>query len=252
MAALDGKVAIVTGAGQGLGRGYALKLADIGAKVVVAEINGETAGKVAQEITEWGREAIPYVVDVTDEGQTQSMAEAATAKWGSIDILVNNAAYFSTIIRKPFADISGDEWDLAMRVNLKGPFNCCKAVVPQMKRQKSGSIVNVTSSTVLFGRPFYLHYVTSKAGVIGFTRALSRELGEYGIRVNTLCPGLTLTEVPRTTITPETVTNSIANQSIKRSGQVDDLAKALAFLASDDSGFVTGQLLNVDGGESLY
>lgn len=252
MASLEGKVAVVTGSGQGLGRGYAMKLAEMGAKVVVAELNAEKAERVAGEIRTLGKEAIAHVLDVSDEERAQQMASAVMAKWGRIDILVNNAAYFSTIIRKPFEQISGDEWDLAMRVNLKGTFNCCKAVVPYMKAQQSGAIVNVTSSTVLFGRPLYLHYVTSKAGVIGLTRALSRELGEFGIRVNTLCPGLTLTEVPRTTITEETVTRSIASQSIKRSGAVDDLAKALAFLVSDDAGFITGQLLNVDGGESLY
>lgn len=249
---LQGKVAIITGGGQGLGRSYAFMLAENGAKVVIADINAEKAEQVAQELREKNYEAIAVKVDVSDEASTQSMADAVIAKWGKIDILINNAAYFSAIKMKPFEEISVEEWDLAMAVNLRGTFLCCKAVVPHMKEQKSGTIVNVTSATVLEGRPNYLHYVSSKAGIIGFTRALAREIGEFGINVNTLCPGLTLTEVPRTTINETAIQGAISRQSIRRSGQSEDMAGAMLFLVSDQAKFISGQMLNVDGGSSMH
>ena len=141
------------------------------------------------------------------------MAEKVIKKWGQIDILINNAAYFSTIKMKPFEEISVEEWDFAMAVNLRGTFLCCKAVIPYMKKQQSGTIINATSGTVLEGRPLYLHYVTSKAGIVGFTRSLAREVGDYGITVNTICPGLTLTDVPRTTITDSDIERVVSRAS---------------------------------------
>jgi 3-oxoacyl-[acyl-carrier protein] reductase len=249
---LKGKVAVITGGGQGLGRSYAFTLAENGAKVAIAEINAEKAEQVVQELREKNYEAIAVKVDVSDEASTQIMTDAVIEKWGKIDILINNAAYFSTIKMKPFEEISVEEWDLAMAVNLRGAFLCCKAVVPHMKKERSGTIVNVTSATVLEGRPNYLHYVSSKAGIIGFTRGLAREIGEFGINVNTLCPGLTLTEVPRTTINETAIQGAISRQSIPRSGQSEDMAGAMLFLVSDQAKFISGQMLNVDGGSSMH
>lgn len=249
---LKDKVAIITGGGQGLGRAYAHTMAENGAKVVIAEINEEKAAQVVQELKEKNFEAIAIKVDVSNEESTRRMAEEVIQTWGQVDILVNNAAYFSSIQMKPFEEISVDEWDLAMAVNLRGAFLCCKAVVPYMKQRRSGSIVNVTSATVLEGRPYYLHYVSSKAGIIGLTRALAREIGEFGINVNTLSPGLTLTEVPRTTINESSIQGAISRQSIRRSGQAQDMCGAVLFLVSEQAKYITGQMLNVDGGSSMY
>lgn len=249
---LKDRVAVITGSGQGLGKSYAKMLAEHGAKVVIAEINAEKAESVAQELRDQHLEAIAIQVDVSDEESTKRMADEVIRQWGKVDILINNAAYFSTIQMKPFEEISIDEWDRAMAVNLRGAFFCCKAIVPHMKQRRSGTIVNVTSATVLEGRPYYLHYVTSKAGIIGFTRALAREIGEFGINVNTLSPGLTLTEVPRTTIDDAAVQGAISRQSIRRSGVSEDMSGVILFLVSDQAKFVSGQMINVDGGSSMH
>lgn len=248
---LNEKVAIITGAGQGLGKAYAKRLVQEGIKVVIADINGEKAESTAAEINAEGFEALAIKVDISDESSTQNMVEKVIEKWGRVDILINNAAYFSTIKMKPFEEISAEEWDFAMAVNLKGTFLCCKAVTPYMKKQRSGTIINASSGTVLEGRPLYLHYVTTKSGIIGFTRSLAREVGEYGITVNTICPGLTLTDVPRTTITDSDVERVVSRQAIKRPGVSEDLAGTVAFLVSDEAKFITGQLFNVDGGTNM-
>ncbi len=248
---LDGKVAIVTGGAQGIGRAYALRLAEEGAEVVIADIS-EGSG-VVQEIKKKGFEAFALHTDVTDEQGTQEMAQKTVERFGRIDVLVNNAAFFSSIVKKPFYQISTEEWDAVIGVNLKGLFLCSKAVYPQMKKQGKGKIINVSSGTFFRGLPHFLHYVTSKGGVIGFTRALAREIGDDGIRVNTIAPGYTVTEILREKPQDpeEVITATVANRCIKRTEMPDDLTGTIAFLASDDSDFVTGQTIIVDGGSAL-
>jgi 3-oxoacyl-[acyl-carrier protein] reductase len=238
----------VTGGGQGIGRGYARRLASDGFRIVVADRNEEKAQAVATEIAGEGAEAAAVAIDVADETQCERMSAAALERFGRIDVLINNAAIFSTIELKPFWELSVNEWDELMAVNVRGSWLAMKAVVPAMRDQGGGSIVNVSSSVVLGGRPNYLHYVTSKSAVIGMTRAAARELGAFNIRVNCIMPGATTTEIPRKTVSPERAQALLANQSLKRAAGVDDLIGVAAFLASDDSRFMTGQTLNVDGG----
>jgi 3-oxoacyl-[acyl-carrier protein] reductase len=249
---LKDKVAIITGAGQGIGAVYARKFCVEGAKVVIADNNQEKSEAVVKELTEKGFEAFTLVTDVSDEASTQDLVRTVMEKYGQIDILVNNAAIFSTIETKPIEEIDPEEWDGLMRVNLRGLFLCCKAVLPQMKAQKKGKIINVSSATVFMGKPYYIHYVTSKAGVIGFTRALAREVGDWNIQVNCLTPGYTETEVPRGTTTPEQKKAIIGHQCIKRIGTPEDLVGIMVFLASNESDFMSGQTVNVDGGDNLH
>ena len=246
------KVVIITGAGQGIGRAYAHAFAKEGAKVVIAEINETNGQAVAKEITKEGFEAVGIRTDVSDAESVDGMVKAVVEKYGRIDVLVNNAALFATVKMKPFWEISVGEWDKVMAVNLRGMFLCCKAVAPIMKAQKQGKIINISSGTALMGRPYYLHYVTSKAGVIGFTRALARELGDWNINVNSVSPGSVETEVPRESVTPEQAKALIAQQCIKKREVPQDLVGIVMFLASDEANFITGQLFNVDGGLNMY
>jgi len=251
---LKDKVAIITGGGQGIGKEYALGFAREGAKVVIAEIKLENAQQVVKEIESQGGKAIAVRTDVTSEADAREVAEKTIATFGRIDALVNNAAIYYGLEMKPFEFISEKEWDAMMAVNVKGLFIMSKAVMPQMKKQKSGSIINISSGTWLFGIPYLLHYVTSKAAVVGFSRAMAREIGEHGIRVNAISPGFTMSEASKTMKgTPPGMAEMIADQtSLKRNQQPEDLVGACVFLASDDSGFVTGQLLNVDGGWAMH
>ncbi|EFK11731.1 oxidoreductase, short chain dehydrogenase/reductase family protein [delta proteobacterium NaphS2] len=249
---LKDKVIIITGAGQGLGAMYAHKLAEEGAKITIADINEEKARKVADDINAKGYEAIAIRTDVSNEQSTEALAKLVSERYGHIDVLVNNASIFATIKMKPFNEISVKEWDNLMGVNLRGVFLCCKAVIPFMKKKKMGKVINISSSTVFMGRPYYLHYVTSKAGVIGFTRALAKELGEWNINVNCVTPGGTKTEIPRDTVSPEQFQALINQQCIKRQEVPEDLVGAIIFLSSDESTFISGQTINVDGGLNLH
>jgi 3-oxoacyl-[acyl-carrier protein] reductase len=250
---LKDKVAIVTGGGVGIGRAYCLGLSKEGAKVVVADIQEAEAKKVAGEIHQQGGEAFAVPVDVTSAEKTRAMAEAALRKYGSIDVLVNNAALYSAIKKKPFSEIGEEEWDRVMAVNVKGLFLCVQAVYPAMKQQKKGKIVNISSGTALGGTPFFLHYVTSKAGVIGFTRALARELGGDNICVNAITPGLTISSPQQEgVLTPEQLQDRRKRRSFQRDQKPADLVGTVIFLASDDSDFITGQTINVDGGANMY
>ena len=250
---LKDKVIIVTGGGVGIGRAYATGLAKEGAKVVVADIQEEEAQKVAGDIQRAGGEALAVPVDVTSVEKTRAMADAALQKYGRIDVLINNAALYSAIKKKPFSEITGEEWDRVMAVNLKGLFLCVQAVYPAMKKQGKGKVINISSGTVLGGTPLFLHYVTSKAGVIGFTRALARELGPDNICVNAITPGLTISGPQQEgVLTPEQLQDRRRRRSFQRDQYPQDLVGTMIFLCSADSDFITGQTINVDGGANMY
>ena len=245
---LGGRVAIVTGGARHIGAAYCRKLADEGAAVVLADIlDGEP---VANEIRAAGGKALALTVDVSNEADTARMAAEAVKAFGRIDILVNNAAIFINIQRHPFYEITADEWDRVSAVNIKGPFLCAKAVFPQMKEQKSGKIINISSSTAYWGTPNFLHYVASKAALVGMTRSLAREVGQFGICVNAIAPGLVEHEGQNA---PKELTElQLKERSIKRLQRPEDLLGVLTYLASSDSDFVTGQTIVVDGGSILY
>jgi NAD(P)-dependent dehydrogenase (short-subunit alcohol dehydrogenase family) len=248
---LKDKVAIVTGAARGLGRAYALRLAKEGAKVVIADIlDGK---ETVEAIVAQGGEAIYVKTDVTSEESTQEMARNVVERFGRIDILVNNAALFADLVKKPFWEIPVAEWDKVMAINLKGPFLCAKAVYPQMKKQGKGKIINVASGTFYKGLPHFLHYVVSKGGNVAITRSLAREVGDAGINVNCIAPGYTETEFLKDhPQDPPEVTKAImGGRCIKRTQMPDDLTGTIVFLSSDDSDFITGQTIVVDGGSAL-
>jgi 3-oxoacyl-[acyl-carrier protein] reductase len=246
---LNGRTVIVTGAGQGIGRTFAHRLATDGANVVILDLNFEAARRVADEI---GDRAIATSADVADEQQVATAFQAAVDRFGRVDGLINNASIFATIRMGPFEQITLDEWNAIMRVNLTGVFICCKAVAPLMRQHRSGNIVNISSSTVLMGRRDYAHYVSSKSGVVGLTRALATELGDDGIRVNAIMPGSVETEIPRETVTTEQAAGIVARQALHRRLKPDDIAGAAAFLVSPDAEMMTGQILVVDGGLSYH
>ena len=245
---LKDKVCIITGAGQGIGKHYAERLAKEGAKIVVAEHNAETGRSVADKIMAEGYDALFVKTDVSNEDSTQAMAEAAAEKYGRIDVLINNAAIFASLGFKPFDQIPIDEWDQVMAVNLKGLWLCCMAVVPIMKKQQKGKIINTSSSAWDMGRPLYLHYVTSKAGIVGFTRGLAKEVGEWNINVNCVSYAGIVTEIERESYTPEAQEWVLNQQCIKRPGVPQELVGTILFLASDDSDFLSGQNIHPNGG----
>jgi NAD(P)-dependent dehydrogenase (short-subunit alcohol dehydrogenase family) len=245
---LGGKVAIVTGGARHIGRAYARKLAAEGAAVVIADLL--SGDQVVDEIKAAGGKALALQIDVSGEADTQRMAREAIKAFGRIDILVNNAAIFINIQRRPFYDISAEEWDRVSAVNIKGPFLCAKAVFPQMKEQRTGKIINISSSTAFAGTPLFLHYVASKTALIGMTRSLAREVGHYGICVNAIAPGLVQHEgqnAPR-----EFTDLQLEMRALKRLQTPEDLFGTVIYLASAESDFVTGQTLIVDGGSVLY
>ena len=248
-AKLTGQVAIVTGGGGGLGRAFALALAESGARVAVADVDLAGAATTVAAIAARGGEALALQVDVAAADSVERMAQAVAQRWGRIDMLINNAAIYGSIVRKPFFEITPDEWDALMAVNLKGPWLCARAVFPVM-RQSGGRIVNITSATFYSGSPLWAHYVAAKGGIIGLTRALAREAGDYGIRVNAIAPGFTLTDASLRLI-EDAATYGVSRGAIKRAQQTDDLIGALLFFASPASDFVTGQTLVVDGGRQF-
>lgn len=245
-------MAIVTGAAQGIGAEYARALAQQGASVVVADILD--AQSVVDDILEAGGQAIAVRVDVTDATSVQQMVEQTVDRFGKVDILVNNAALFGKVTRKRFEDITSEEWDRMMAVNVRGVFECVKAVSPVMRQHKYGKIVNIASGTVFKGAPMLLHYVSSKGAIVAMSRSLARELGGDGIRVNTLAPGLVMSEnvMSNPDWNEQTVQGTVSTRAIKRECVPEDLSGTLVYLCSADSDFVTGQVLVVDGGAVMH
>lgn len=249
----DGRVAIVTGSAHGIGRAYARRLHAEGAEVVVADLDDEMATKVAGELSQGGAKAIGVACDVGDQGSVDAMVDAAVKSFQKVDVLVNNASIMTAVpmSRVGFEDIAPEEWDRMMRVNLAGTWHACKAVAPHMRRNGYGKIVNVSSGTVFKGVAKRIHYVSSKAAIIGFTRTLARELGEDNITVNCIAPGATLTEEAPSAETLEARRRKTQDRAIQRVQLPEDAVGAMAFLASEDSDFVTGQTLVVDGGSVM-
>jgi NAD(P)-dependent dehydrogenase (short-subunit alcohol dehydrogenase family) len=248
---LAGRTAVVTGAAQGIGRALARRLAEDGAAVVIADLAG--AEDAAARFAADGLRALGLRADVTSADDMARMAAAARETFGGVDILVNNAAYFSPIVPGPFEDIDPAEWRRVMDVNTLGLFLACRACVPDMKARGRGRIVNLASGAPIKGVPFMLHYVSSKGAVIAFTRALAREVGQHGITVNALAPGFTLSE--NIANNPDHVDKFrdviLKSRAIPRDEYPEDLGGAVSFLASDDAAFVTGQTLVVDGGSAM-
>jgi len=243
---LDGKVAIVTGAAQGIGAVYARALAECGAAVAVCDVR-DPAPLVA-EIVEAGGKAAGDVVDVTDAKAIAAFVKEVGERFGGIDILVNNAALFGGLERKPFLQIETAEWDRVMTANTRSVFECTKAVVPAMRARGGGKVVNISSSTVHTGTPMLLHYVASKGAVIAMTRAMARELGQDNIAVNCLAPGLTMSDAVKNGPYMAAVPMAVGMRSFKREQQPEDIVGPLLFLVSSASDFVTGQTYVVDGG----
>ena len=245
---LAGKNAVITGGGRGIGRAYARAFASAGATSVVADRDLASAQSVADEISASGGRAIAIATDVADSASIDALSAQVKADLGGADILVNNAAFFADIDMRPFYEIPDDEWDYAMRVNVTGCYRCAKALTAQLRAKGWGRIINISSSVVEMGRANYMHYVTSKSALVGMTRAMARELGEFGITVNAIMPGLVKTEVPRKTSNDEIMKQIAQQQCVKRVGAPEDIAAVVVFLATDAASFVTGQTILVDGG----
>jgi len=241
---LKDKVALVTGAAQGIGKAIALLLAREGADVVISDINIEKAEETAREIEAMGRKAVAVKVNVASLGDVEKMVQSVLDRFGRIDILVNNAgiARDKLILR-----MAEEDWDAVIDINLKGTFNCTKAVVKHMSKQRSGKIVNIASVVGEMGNAGQANYSASKAGVIGLTKTIAREFAQRGINVNAIAPGYI--ETPMTDALPEKVKEELKRMiPAERLGRPEDVAEAVLFLVSEASGYITGQVLNVNGG----
>jgi 3-oxoacyl-[acyl-carrier protein] reductase len=249
---VSGKVVIVTGGGTGIGKIYSQRLAEGGAKVVLADIAGVEADRLAAEIKDGGGEALSVPSDISDEDAVQKMVDKTIETYGRIDGLINNASLMSVLPRGEWFKISVERWDQVMAVNLRGIFICCRAVYPHMKAQGGGRIINISSSRIWEGNPNRLDYTTSKAGVVGLTRALAREVGDDGIGVNAITPGFTMSETQIASSSSNYTAGRDEGKCFKRPQFPDDLVGAVMFLLSDAGGFITGQTLNVDGGMYMH
>ena len=251
---LQDRVAIITGGGHGIGKAYAQGMAREGARVLIAELDGKAGDAVASELKTQGHEALAVRTDVVDERSCRAMAQRAVDAWGKIDILVNNAAMFATIpmSRGPFDQISVEEWDRMMAVNLRGTWLASRACIEHMKPRRYGKIINISSGLAFKGSAGRIHYVTSKAGVVGFTRVLAIEVGEHGICVNCIAPGSTLSEENPTDAILRMRSAAKDERALKRVQTPDDLVGTAIFFAAPESDFITGQTLVVDGGAAMH
>ena len=249
MGVLDGKVAIVTGGGRGIGSRYCRGLAAEGARVMVADLNEAGARQVAGEVG-----GASTHVDVADEQSVRAMVATTQSTFGRVDILINNAAMFTEVLqpRKAFDQIPVEEWDRVMAVNVRGTWLCARTVAPIFREQRSGVIINISSGTIFSGTEGFAHYVTSKAAVWGLARVLARELGPFGVRVNAITPGLTSSEMVQEVYPAEALTDRAQARVFRREQIPEDLVGTVIFLCSDASAFITGQTLNVDGGAHFH
>lgn len=253
MLSIEGKAVIVTGGGKGIGRVYCRELAKAGCKVVAADVDDAANAETVAEIRDAGGDAIAATTDVSDEAATQEMAAKTIEAFGRIDGLVNNASLMSVLERRDWHLIPVDEWDRVQEVNLRGIFLCCKAVHPQMKDQGGGAIINISSGRFWSGTPNRLHYSTSKAGVIGLTRSLAREIGPDNITVNAITPGFTLSDTQVSSSGDYAKNNAPpSDRCIQRHQYPEDLCGAVMFLLSPGANFISGQTLNVDGGQHMH
>lgn len=252
MGRLEGRVAIITGAAQGIGAAYAKRFAEEGAKVAICDVLDCT--NVVNTIKQSGGEALGMEVDVSDEKQVEALVAKTVETFGKVDIMVPNAAIFASIQRRSFLELGVEEWDRLMEVNVRGTFICIKAVVPQMKEQGYGKIVNIASGTVQAGVPWMLHYVSSKGAVDAMTRAAAREVGDFGIRINSIAPGFTMSEQieDQRDALQFNIDMNLAGRAIKRDEVPEDLLGTMVFLASAESDFMTGQTILVDGGLVMH
>lgn len=252
---LKNKVAIITGGSRGIGAAFAIGFAKEGAKVVIGDVmDGK---ETVEAVKKLGSDAIFVKTDVSKQDQCDALAKAAIDHFGSINILVNNAAIFATIVLKPFTEVTTEEWMRVMEVNTAGPFHCTKAVFPYMK-EKGGKIINISSASIFEGVPGMPHYVASKGAIMAFTRAMARELGPYNINVNSIAPGFTHSiggdQFDKNKALPLGPLDDIqmSQRCLKRPAFPEDLVGTAIFLASDDSNFITGQLIVHDGGMSFH
>jgi len=246
---LKGKVAIITGARRGMGRSHALVLARAGAKVVVSDVSLEECQKVVDEIKKDGGEALSVECDVTKKEEVDDMVKAAIDKWGKVDILVNNAGICQF---KPFLELTEEEWDRTLNINLKGYFLCAQAAAKEMVKQKSGVIINIASvamGQVGVGFPTLAHYCASKGGIVGMTETLALELAPYNIRVNAIAPGAIDTPmIASTKQDPKTMEATLSRIPLRRVGKPEEVSNLVLFLASEQSSYMTGSTVVIDGG----
>lgn len=250
---LAGRTAVVTGGAHGIGRAYSMRFADEGAQVAILDLDEKTAKATANEIQETGGDAIACRIDVGDPSSIQDAVAEVIRRYQKIDILVNNAAVFSVVpmSRAAFDEVPIDEWDLMMAVNVKGPWLMARAVAPYMRQRGYGKIINISSGSAFKGMTTQVHYVTSKAAILGLTRNLARELGKDGVTVNNIAPGSTLSEENPSDEILAFREGARASRAIQRTQIPADLPGAAVFLASADSDFMTGQTLVIDGGSVM-
>jgi 3-oxoacyl-[acyl-carrier protein] reductase len=247
---LEGRVAIVTGGGGGLGEGICGSLATAGAAVAAVDVAREEAERVAERVSSGGARCIAVEADVSDKGCVEAMVENVVGEFGGVDILVNNAAIYPL---RPWTEIEEEEWDRVLAVNLKGYFLCARAAFPHMRDRGHGRIVNVASITFFIGWSGFLDYVSSKGAVIGFTRTLAREVGPDGVTVNAISPGAFPTAAERVHPDQEALnTRILEQQCLKRRGTPEDVGNLVTFLASDAASFITGQTVMIDGGWAMH
>jgi NAD(P)-dependent dehydrogenase (short-subunit alcohol dehydrogenase family) len=246
---LKNKVAVITGGAQGIGRAIAVGMAREGAKVVVADLQSEKAGSVADEVKILGGDALGFEVNVADESSVKRLAEATFAEFGRVDILVNDAGVY---LKSSVVDMSEADWDRTLDINLGGNFLCCRAFVPAMREQKSGRIISMASGIGHYGMKQFSHYAASKAAIIGFVKSLARELGPDGITVNAICPGSANTAMPRGHRSEEEVMQRLHSTPLPHVLEPEDIAGPILFLASDAAAYITGQSYNINCGTYMY
>ena len=246
---LTGRTIIVTGAATGIGQAFAVGAATQGANVVVADMN--SADETVAAVEAAGGQALAVRVDVADNDSVQAMARAAVERFGRIDGLVNNAAYFREVKLTPFEELDQVQWERIFAVNVKGVWQCCKAVMPAMRGVKGGAIVNIASVVAVAGQPGYLHYVATKGAVLSMTKGLAKECGAYNVRVNCIAPGFVITDATKNRPV-EWQQSFLKARAISREQRPDDLVGTALYLLSDLAGFVSGQTIVVDGGHIMY